>query len=100
MTPGQALRAIREKHGLSLRQVAKEAGISSTYLCHIELDVHPVTCMSMGVVKALFAQFKALDGQEALVAAALLPVAEKHRAILISSREAIDWILEVGKRSQ
>ncbi len=41
MTQGGYLKSRREGRGLSLRKVAREAGVASSYLCRVEQDQAP-----------------------------------------------------------
>ena len=49
-TPGEALRALRNSAGLTLEQVAREAGVSATHLSRVETGAKKATPVWIGAV--------------------------------------------------
>lgn len=49
-TPGEALRALRNSAGLTLEQVAREAGVSATHLSRVETGAKNATPAWIGAV--------------------------------------------------
>lgn len=49
-TPGEALRALRNSAGLTLEQVAKEAGVSATHLSRVETGAKSASPAWIGAV--------------------------------------------------
>ena len=49
-TPGAAIRVLRIAAGLTIEQVAREAGVSPTHLSRVETGTKPATNAYLGVV--------------------------------------------------
>jgi HTH-type transcriptional regulator, competence development regulator len=71
VTFGERLRQARKKRGLTLRELAKEAGVSFTYLSKVENERVPYT-PSAGTIRAL-ARILKVDSMEFLNLANKLP---------------------------
>ena len=55
-TPGSAIRVLRTAAGLTLDQVAREAGVSPTHLSRVETGVKAGTPAFIGAVSKAIAQ--------------------------------------------
>lgn len=55
-SPGAALRVLRTAAGLTLEQVATEAGVSATHLSRVETGAKPATPAYLGVVSEVIAR--------------------------------------------
>lgn len=55
-SPGKALRALRMKAGLTLDQVAREAGVSATHLSRVETGAKKATPAWLGAVTGAIAK--------------------------------------------
>lgn len=43
MSPGEILRSVREKRGMTLKDVAEHVGVSVAFVCDVELGRRPLT---------------------------------------------------------
>lgn len=55
-TPGGALRVLRSAAGLTLEQVAQEAGVSHTHLSRVETGAKPASAEWIGAVAEAIAR--------------------------------------------
>lgn len=55
-SPGAALRILRKAAGLTLEQVAHEAGVSPTHLSRVETGTKPATNAYLGAVSEAIAR--------------------------------------------
>ncbi|MSS84531.1 helix-turn-helix domain-containing protein [Actinomycetaceae bacterium WB03_NA08] len=62
-TPGKSLRVLRMKAGLTLDQVAKEAGVSATHLSRVETGAKKATPAWLGAVTGAIAKALLSDSE-------------------------------------
>ncbi|WP_188043695.1 helix-turn-helix domain-containing protein [Changpingibacter yushuensis] len=55
-TPGTALRALRNEAGMTLEEVAREAGVSATHLSRVETGAKQATPQWIGAVAEAIAK--------------------------------------------
>ena len=55
-TPGEAIRALRSEAGLTLEQVAQEAGVSASHISRVETGAKKASPAWLGVVAEAIAR--------------------------------------------
>ncbi|MFT0849069.1 helix-turn-helix transcriptional regulator [Actinomycetaceae bacterium L2_0104] len=70
ISPGEALRALRIRAGLTIEQTAQMAGVSATYLSRVETGVKTATPYWVGAVTEVIAKALRADGQKEAAALA------------------------------